>query len=244
MQKSMGALAAIVVLAGCVQQPMGPTVSVMPAPNKPFDVFAADQAACKQFAEQQVAGGASQANTQQVGTAVVGTALGAGLGAAAGGGQGAGVGAAMGAITGTAVGAGPAQQAQMSSPAKIRYRLRAMHVCERQSGARLPAGRRAAAAAAAAALDRFPKRQESPSFRGEGKGAFSRVSPPLTATETGEIVSVDDIALDLARHRILRARRSTRKLPAADINLKHRTSISIEPPNHLRRNRPEEGSFS
>ena len=114
MQKSMGALAAIVVLAGCVQQPMGPTVSVMPAPNKPFDVFAADQAACKQFAEQQVAGGASQANTQQVGTAVVGTALGAELGAAAGGGQGAGVGAAMGAITGTAVGAGPAQQAQMS----------------------------------------------------------------------------------------------------------------------------------
>ncbi len=101
-------------VAGCVAQPMGPTVNVMPAANKPFAVFQDDQAVCKQFAAQQVAGGANQANTQQVGTAVVGTVLGAGLGAAVGGGRGAAVGAGEGAIAGTAIGAGPAQQAQMS----------------------------------------------------------------------------------------------------------------------------------
>jgi uncharacterized protein YcfJ len=108
-------IATVALLAGgCVTQPMGPTVGVMPAPNKPFAVFADDQAVCKQYAAQQVAGNANQANNQEVGTAVVGTVLGAGLGAAMGGGQGAAVGAGTGAIAGTAVGAGPAQQEQFS----------------------------------------------------------------------------------------------------------------------------------
>lgn len=108
------AIAAVLLSSGCVSQPMGPSVAVMPAPNKPFAAFAEDQAVCKEFANGQVAGGANPANTQQIGTAVVGTALGAGLGAAVGGGQGAGVGAATGAIAGTVVGAGPAERAQMT----------------------------------------------------------------------------------------------------------------------------------
>lgn len=108
------AVAAVIALAGCVSQPIGPTVAVMPSPNKPFIVFQDDQAICQQYAQQQVASGAGQANTQQVGTAVVGTALGAGLGAAIGGGQGAAVGAGAGAIAGTAIGAGQAQEAQLS----------------------------------------------------------------------------------------------------------------------------------
>jgi hypothetical protein len=108
------AIAACTLVAGCVSQPMGPMVSVMPGPNKPFAVFQDDQAVCKQFADQQVAGAAAQANDRQVGTAVVGTLLGAGLGAAIGGGRGAAIGAGSGAIAGTAIGAGPAQQAQMS----------------------------------------------------------------------------------------------------------------------------------
>src|SRR6202021_464167 len=37
-------------LGGCVQQPMGPTIPVMPAPNKPFDVFQNDQVTCENFA--------------------------------------------------------------------------------------------------------------------------------------------------------------------------------------------------
>jgi uncharacterized protein YcfJ len=107
-------LASLALVTACTTQPMGPTVGVMPAPGKPFDVFQTDQAVCKQFADSQVAGGAQQANNMQVGTAVVGTLLGAGLGAAIGGGQGAAIGAGAGALGGTAVGAGPAAQAQYS----------------------------------------------------------------------------------------------------------------------------------
>jgi uncharacterized protein YcfJ len=101
-------------LAGCAQTPVGPTVAVMPAPGKPFDVFATDQAVCKQFAESQVAGAAQSANNQQVGTAVLGTVLGAGLGAAIGGGRGAAIGAASGALGGTALGGVRADSAQLT----------------------------------------------------------------------------------------------------------------------------------
>ena len=95
-------------LGGCVSQPLGPSVAVMPAPNKPFEVFQQDQAICTQYAGQQVAGGSQSANSAAVGSAVVGTLLGAGLGAAAGGGSGAAIGAASGAVAGTVWGSGPA----------------------------------------------------------------------------------------------------------------------------------------
>ena len=84
---SIAALVPVLLLSACAQEPLGPTIPVMPAPNKPFDVFQGDQALCKQYASNQVQGGAQQANNQQIGTAVVGTLLGAGLGAAIGGGQ-------------------------------------------------------------------------------------------------------------------------------------------------------------
>jgi hypothetical protein len=102
----------LLLLGACASEPLGPTVPVMPAPGKPFDVFQSDQALCKQFASNEVQGGAQQANNRQVGTAVVGTLLGAGLGAAIGGGRGAAIGAGAGALGGTAVGAGPSGQAQ------------------------------------------------------------------------------------------------------------------------------------
>jgi hypothetical protein len=108
------ALASILLLDACASQPLGPTVNVMPGPGKPFEVFQQDQAICRNFADQQVQGGAQQANNRQVGTAIVGTLLGAGLGAAIGGGRGAGIGAGAGALGGTAVGAGPSQRAQYS----------------------------------------------------------------------------------------------------------------------------------
>jgi outer membrane lipoprotein SlyB len=101
-------------LGGCVQTPTAPTIPVMPAPNKPFDVFRADQATCMNFASDQVAGAAQAANTSQVLTGVAGTVLGAGLGAAIGGGRGAAIGAASGATAGTIAGFGPAQMSQMS----------------------------------------------------------------------------------------------------------------------------------
>lgn len=107
-------LAPVLLLSACASEPLGPTIGVMPAPNKPFDVFQGDQAICRQFASDQIRGGAQQSNDQQVGTAVVGTLLGAGLGAALGGGRGAAVGAGVGALGGTAVGAGGGQQTQYS----------------------------------------------------------------------------------------------------------------------------------
>ena len=97
-------LAAPVALAGCAMHPLGPSVMVMPAPNKPFEVFTQDQARCRSVADQQINGGAAAANNQAVGSAIVGTALGAGLGAAIGGGGGAAIGAASGAILGAGVG--------------------------------------------------------------------------------------------------------------------------------------------
>jgi hypothetical protein len=113
-KRSAALLTSLLVLSACASEPMGPTVAVMPAPGKPFDVFQGDQAVCKGYASQQVQGGAQQANNNQVGTAVIGTLLGAGLGAAIGGGRGAAIGAGAGAIGGTAYGAGPAAGAQYS----------------------------------------------------------------------------------------------------------------------------------
>jgi hypothetical protein len=100
-----GSLAVCLMATACAQPPMGPRVNVLPGQNKPFEVFAQDQEYCKQYASNQVSGQAQQANNQAVGTAVVGTLLGAGLGAAIGGGRGAAIGAGAGALGGTAVGA-------------------------------------------------------------------------------------------------------------------------------------------
>ena len=105
-------LSAALVLDGCATTPLGPTVQVLPAPNKPFEVFQQDQAVCTQYASSQVQGQAEQANNQAIGGAVLGTVLGAGLGAAIGGGRGAAVGAAAGAGVGTGVGAGNSGNAQ------------------------------------------------------------------------------------------------------------------------------------
>jgi hypothetical protein len=77
----------------------------MPGPGKSFEVFQYDQASCRQFAEQSVAGQAENANMRGVGGAALTTVLGAGLGAAVGGGRGAGIGAASGALGGAGIGA-------------------------------------------------------------------------------------------------------------------------------------------
>lgn len=105
---------AIVLLAGCASAPQGPTVPVMPAPNKPFQVFQEDQAICNQYAQQVIGPAQQQLQNQQVGSALIGTALGAGLGAAVGGGRGAAIGAGAGAVAGTAYGANAAGYESMN----------------------------------------------------------------------------------------------------------------------------------
>lgn len=69
----------------------------------------ADDAACRQYAQQAVAPMQAQSNTNTVGSALLGAGLGAALGAAVGGGRGAGIGAASGAVVGTGAGAANAQ---------------------------------------------------------------------------------------------------------------------------------------
>jgi hypothetical protein len=109
-----GALVLTVSLVGCVTPPLAPTIPVAPGPTKSFDAFAADQAGCQQYATAQTAPQAYAATNQNVGVALLTTALGAGIGGAVGGGHAAGIGAASGAVLGTLVGAGNAGFAQMS----------------------------------------------------------------------------------------------------------------------------------
>ncbi len=109
----MSGVAAVgLLLSGCAQTPLGPTVQVMPGPGKSFEVFTYDQAGCKQYAEGAVAGQAQNANNRAVGAAALTTVLGVGLGAAIGGGRGAGIGAASGALGGAGIGAGMSSNEQ------------------------------------------------------------------------------------------------------------------------------------
>ena len=115
---SLIALSPLWLLAACASPPMGPTVQVLPSPNKPFQVFQQDQFNCKQYAQSQVAGQADAANQKAVGSAAVGVVLGGLLGAAIGNHQGAGIGAGVGAIAGTSAGANGAAYAQGSIQAQ------------------------------------------------------------------------------------------------------------------------------
>lgn len=101
-------------VSGCVTEPMGPTIPVMPGPNKSLEAFQQDESVCEDYASQRVAGQVQAENNKAVTEGILGTALGAGLGAAVGGGRGAAIGAASGAVVGTAVGANTSNWAQMS----------------------------------------------------------------------------------------------------------------------------------
>jgi hypothetical protein len=112
---------AVVALSGCVvAPPPGPSVTVMPGQNKPFDAFQADDATCRQYAAQQTGiAPADAANQSLIGSAAVGTVLGAAAGAAIGAAAGnpaagAAIGAGSGLALGTASGIGAAQYSGMS----------------------------------------------------------------------------------------------------------------------------------
>jgi outer membrane lipoprotein SlyB len=107
-------LISILLLAGCAETPMGPTVQVLPGPNKTLSSFQRDQSICMGFAEQAVRDQAQNANVRILGVAALTTALGAGLGGAIGGGSGAGIGAAGGALAGAGLGAMRTSNAQNS----------------------------------------------------------------------------------------------------------------------------------
>jgi len=120
----------LVMLSGCATMPTGPSVTVLPGPGKPFEVFQADDAVCRQWAQGQI-GGASPSETanQNLATgAVVGTAVGAAMGAAIGAatgnaGAGAAIGGGAGLLGGTAMGsnAGASSEYQLQRRYDIAY---------------------------------------------------------------------------------------------------------------------------
>ena len=93
-------------MSGCAVLPRGPSVMVLPAPGKPFEVFQAEDMNCREWAARQI--GMSQqeiADSNMISGAAVGTLVGAGIGAALGAASGhAGAGAAIGAGSGLLVG--------------------------------------------------------------------------------------------------------------------------------------------
>ena len=98
------------VLIGCATIPPGPSVTVMPSPGKPFEVFQSDDAACRGWAQQQSGWQANDTvNRNAADGTVIGAVLGAGLGLAIGAASGnpatgAAIGAAGGALGGAAIG--------------------------------------------------------------------------------------------------------------------------------------------
>jgi len=95
-------------LGGCAEMPTGPTVAVWPAPGKPFEVFRAEDAECRQYATAMVNPKAvNNAATKRV---AAGVAVGAASGALiAGSSRAAAVGAGTGLIVGSASGAGASE---------------------------------------------------------------------------------------------------------------------------------------
>ena len=99
------ASACLIGLAGCVSAPQGPRVAVMPTPGKPLDLFAAEDQYCRGYAQQSL--GPDTRGEAIVGSAIVGTLLGAAVGSATSGRRynNTGAGAATGLVMGTAIGA-------------------------------------------------------------------------------------------------------------------------------------------
>jgi hypothetical protein len=100
-------LGAGLLLGACAEVPTEPSVAVMPAPNKPIEVFQAEDQQCRGYAQQQVGGQTTegQVNNGTATGAVVGAATGAAAGALIGrSGGAAGVGAGAGLLLGAAAG--------------------------------------------------------------------------------------------------------------------------------------------
>jgi hypothetical protein len=110
--KTFTALAAVLVLGACAAPPpTGPRVLVVPPEGKSFSQFQQEDMGCRQYAQQQIGYGASQqaANQNAVGSAAIGTVLGAATGAVIGAaaghpGLGAAAGAGGGLLLGSSVG--------------------------------------------------------------------------------------------------------------------------------------------
>jgi uncharacterized protein YcfJ len=110
--KQLGQISALaiatILMVGCATTPVGPSLTVMPAPGKPFDVFKNDDKECREYAQNSLNTTADEIAAKNTAkTAVVGAVLGAVAGAVADGGssRNVGTGAAVGLLGGAAMGA-------------------------------------------------------------------------------------------------------------------------------------------
>ncbi len=128
---------ALLMIAGCVApMPTGPRVAVMPAPGKPFEVFADEDRMCRQYAQQSIGSSPNEVASQNaVATTAAGVAIGTAVGALAGGREGAPVGAAVGLVAGSSAGAD--QAAYSSRDAQWRYDI-AYQQCMYAKGNQIP----------------------------------------------------------------------------------------------------------
>lgn len=91
----------------CATLPIEPSIVVVPAPGKPFELFRQEDASCRRWAEQQIGLSPKEVSENNTATgAITGTAIGAGLGALLGSASGQAVpGALIGAAGGMFLGA-------------------------------------------------------------------------------------------------------------------------------------------
>ncbi|WP_296447883.1 hypothetical protein [Rhodoferax sp. UBA5149] len=107
-------------LASCAEMPSGPSVAVMPGPNKPFDVFMEEDQLCRGWAAHSIGlAGHDAAAERLLASTITGAAIGALAGAAVGGHRNVGAGAAMGTVVGVTAGAN--QSAVTAGSAQRRY---------------------------------------------------------------------------------------------------------------------------
>ena len=143
-------IALTLVLAGCAIAPVGPAVMTLPGTGKSFDEFRADDAVCRQFANEQVNGLTPQqtATNTAIAGGAIGTAIGAAAGALIGGtAAAAGIGAGAGLLTGGLVGSGYAGGSWYDT--QQRYDIGYMQ-CMYAKGNKIPVSARFASAPASA----------------------------------------------------------------------------------------------
>ena len=132
---------AAVAFGACATVPSGPSVMVLPGQSKSFEQFQVDDAACRQWAMQQMGVAPGSANSNTYTGATVGTLLGAGVGAAIGAAAGnpalgAAVGAGTGLFGGTVTGANASYASQGSAQQSYDF---AYQQCMYAKGNQIPA---------------------------------------------------------------------------------------------------------
>lgn len=113
------ALTGVLMLGGCVTQPLGPTVPVMPGKDKPLAQFNDDDYFCQHYASDRVAGKVDKANDKIAQNTAIGAILGTAVGAALGNTRG----AVAGGVAGAAIGNSTANPGSREYQAQREYNI-------------------------------------------------------------------------------------------------------------------------